>query len=493
MVRQPEPVWSPSALLQAALRRKAIIALTVVTVLGLAAAVTAISPRSYRSQAKVLVRLGRENVTLDPTATFGQAPVVAVPASRENDVNSVAELIKSREILEKVVVQVGPATILGDDSVDATSKAVVYKAVLHLARNLNVDVVKKTNVISVSYEAATPELAQSIVTRVVDVSLDQHLQLSRSAGAQGFLSEQAALLLKQLQKSEDNLRALKDKTGLASPEAQRQLLVTRIGRLEDDLQQTTSALAAATAELKAFQERLAAAPKMQVTGRTKGMPNGAADLMRSQLYALQIKELELKAKFPDTHPEIQLLRKQITAAEEILAKEDASRDQVTEGPGRVYEEAQVAVLKQEPAVVALKVRAETLRLQLAEERVALKVLNENVLAVSRLQRDTDLQEAQYRKYAENVEQARIDHALKQERISNLSLMQPATEELKPARPRPLINMGLGLVFAVLTSAGLVFALELREQSRKTPSTRRWPPSAADLAGLPEPAVNGHRS
>ncbi len=492
MVRQPEPVLSFHGMLGAVMRRKGIVAGTALAVLALAAAVTVFSPRSYRSQAKVLVRLGRENVTLDPTATFGQSPVIAVPASRENDVNSVAELIKSREILERVVAQVGPATILGDDSVDATSKAVLYNAVLHLARHLQVEVVKKTNVVAVSYEAATPELAQAVVTKVVDASLDQHLRLSRSAGTEGFLTEQAALLLKQLRQSEDDLRALKDKTGLAAPEVQRQLVVARIGRLEDDLQQTTSALAAATAELKAYQERLATAPKMQVTGRTKGMPNGAADLMRSQLYALQIKELELKAKFPDTHPEIQLLRKQITAAAEILAREDASRDQVTEGPGRVYDEAQVAILKQQPAVAALKAKAEALRTQLTEERHALKKLNEDTLAVARLQRDTDLQESQYRKYAENVEQARIDHALKQERISNLSLMQPATEELKPARPRPLINLGLGLVFAVLTSAGLVVALEMREQSRHRSGARRWPPSAADLSGLPEPAVNGYR-
>ena len=40
-------------------------------------------PRAYRSQAKLLIRLGRENVTLDPTATLGQPPVVVVPQSRE--------------------------------------------------------------------------------------------------------------------------------------------------------------------------------------------------------------------------------------------------------------------------------------------------------------------------------------------------------------------------------------------------------------------------
>src|SRR5437773_1976209 len=57
---------------------------------------TLLSPRAYRSQAKLFVRLGRENATLDPTASFGQPPVVAVPQSRENEINTAAEILKSR-------------------------------------------------------------------------------------------------------------------------------------------------------------------------------------------------------------------------------------------------------------------------------------------------------------------------------------------------------------------------------------------------------------
>src|SRR5207249_3151700 len=69
-------------------------------------------PRIYRSQAKLFVRLGRENSTLDPTATVGQAPVVAVPQSRENELNTVIEIINSRVLLEKVVDSMGTQAIL---------------------------------------------------------------------------------------------------------------------------------------------------------------------------------------------------------------------------------------------------------------------------------------------------------------------------------------------------------------------------------------------
>src|SRR6185369_7902508 len=64
------------------------------------------------SQSKLLLRLGRENVVLDPTATFGQT-AVSVPQSRENEINSALEVLKSRPLIEQVVDSVGPGAILG--------------------------------------------------------------------------------------------------------------------------------------------------------------------------------------------------------------------------------------------------------------------------------------------------------------------------------------------------------------------------------------------
>ena len=74
-----------------------------VTILGAAVAVTALSPRAYRSEAKLFVRLGRENSTVDPTATLGRDPIVAVPITRDSEIDSVVEILSSRVLLDKVI------------------------------------------------------------------------------------------------------------------------------------------------------------------------------------------------------------------------------------------------------------------------------------------------------------------------------------------------------------------------------------------------------
>src|SRR5664279_4609003 len=78
-------------------------------------------PKEYRSEGKLFLRLGRENATLDPTATLGQSPTVNVPSSRENEINSVVEILQSRVLFEKVVDGLGPKAILNFPDPNAVS------------------------------------------------------------------------------------------------------------------------------------------------------------------------------------------------------------------------------------------------------------------------------------------------------------------------------------------------------------------------------------
>jgi uncharacterized protein involved in exopolysaccharide biosynthesis len=462
MTRRVEPASFWYFLGRALLEHKGKVLGVFLLILGAGALAIWLWPRAYVSQAKLLVRLGRENVTLDPTATLGQASVVAVPPSRENDINSVIEVIHSRVLLEKVVDALGPGAIFGEEPPAADwahapgpdAKARRYRAVRQLERRLSVEAVKRSNVIAVSYEGPSAELAQAVVTKLVDLSLDYHLQLNRTPRAPQFLAEQASRMRKELARAEVELKDLKNRLGLVFPDGQRQALVTRIGRLEDEAQQTASALAAAEATVRLLKEKLAELPTTTVTGHTKGFPNQATDAMRALCYSLQVKRAELLAKYPAQNPEVQELTRQIAAAKEELAREEGSRDQVTTGPSRLYEETRLALLKEEPVVVGLKAKAEAVRVQLEKEREAFKAFNDSQLAVEQKQRVVSLHEALYRKYAENVEQAQIDQALTLERISNISIMQPATYELKPARPKLALSLALAFAAALLGSVAV---------------------------------------
>jgi uncharacterized protein involved in exopolysaccharide biosynthesis len=477
MLSPPGSTISRRQVCQTLFRHKKKMAAVFTVVMGLAVAVIVFMPRAYRSQGKLFVRLGRENATLDPTANFGQAPVVAVPTTRENDINSAVEILTSRFLIEKVVDAVGPAAILGRGSPlppDAVRPAVNeddenrLRAVAKMTRKLDVEAVKKSNIISINYDGPSPETAQAVVSRLIKSYLERYAHLHRTVGASRFMADQADRLRNQLERTGEELHALQKKTGLFAPEGQRQALVARLGQIEEAILRTNAEMVAAQAEVDTLRTRLAEMSRMQVISTTHGFPNQTAELIRGQMFTLKLKELEMRARQGGDHPDMRHLREQLHIAEEASRREEKDRDQVTTGPNKMYEEGDIMRFKQEVTLVSLKARAAELARQRAQEFAALETLNRQELTITRLKSDLELQTAQYRKYLESREQADVDQNLETEGISNISVVQPATRDADPVRPRPLIYLGVALVLAVLGSFGIAVLAENLDSSLKTP-------------------------
>ena len=71
---------------------------------------TFLATEIYLAEAKLMLRIGRENVSLDPTATTGQ--VISIGQSRDSEINSELQILNSRELAGKVVDALGPKSFL---------------------------------------------------------------------------------------------------------------------------------------------------------------------------------------------------------------------------------------------------------------------------------------------------------------------------------------------------------------------------------------------
>ena len=319
----------------------------------------------------------------------------------------------------------------------------------------------------VSYEAQSPELAQKVVSRLVEAYLAEHGRLNRTSGAHDFFAQQTGAMKTRLTEAEERLREFKNRTGMVSPDAERQLLAARISRLEEELAQNGAAVAAAEAKIRRYREALDATPKTGVVSQTAGTTDHGTDLMREQFYALQLQDQAAAVKYTEAHPLRRQLHEQTVAAQEILSKEGRSTTQVTTAPTKTREQAELAVAADEPALAALRAEGASRRAEVAELRNRLKTFNEDELTVARLQREVDLCAANYRKYSESLEQARIDQSLESQRISNISLAQPASLEAQPVRPKAAMNLLLGLVAGLSGAVGVAYAADARRRRPKT--------------------------
>jgi uncharacterized protein involved in exopolysaccharide biosynthesis len=328
-----------------------------------------------------------------------------------------------------------------------------------LAKNVAVEAAKKSNVVEVTYEGPSPANSQAVVAKLIDCYVGEHVQLNRPHGSHQFFTEQTRRLRDDLSRKERELRDLKNATGLASPSAQRQLLVARMGRLQDELLHAEASQAVAQAKVRELRAKLVSLPATEVSNETSGINDEGTDRMRDQFYTLQVRQKEYQAKYTDNHPKLQQIHDQVAKAKVILDREERNRKQVTKEPSRLHQQARMTLLAEEPALAALETQARELRKQLAGVRQELTALNENELRVAVLQREADLLETDYRKYSNSQEQARIDQQLDAQRMSNISIVQPASFEPRPVRPRVARNLLLGIFAGLLGALAIPLTLE----------------------------------
>jgi uncharacterized protein involved in exopolysaccharide biosynthesis/Mrp family chromosome partitioning ATPase len=430
--------------------------------------VTVTSSPIYRSEAKLLLKVGRESVTLDPTASTG--PVMHVAQSRLSEINSEIEILRGRDLVEQVVDSIGCDQLMmkseatgGNSALKQQIKSFLggpknilkkllgveplserEQVLLKVYDNLYVGADKDSNIIKISYTGKSPEMARQIVSKLIQLSLEKHIAAYRTPGSYEFFVEQTEHLKNELKMSEEKLKTLKNKVGINSIDQQQKNLLDRIQMLEIEKNTTESGLASSTAKVKSLEEAIAQTPEKTVLQETTGYPSSGADAMREELFKLQIEEQKLLKSFP----------------------EDST--QVTKGLSRSHEELSLALMTEKASRLALQEKLNSLDQQLETTQQQLAPLNEAAIQIAELTRDISTQEANLRKYSENLEQARIDDAMESQRISNVSIVQGATLPIQSIRPRRLLNLGMGFFLGAFGALLLAIVSELMDHTVKTP-------------------------
>lgn len=436
------------------------------------AVLTFLTPSIYRSEAMILVHLPREGVTLDPTVTTGH--VIPVVHYQESETSNELQVLKSQELVEKVVDKIGVGAFSEDSPRGVAEKTLEAKGfskdrsqiIASVMKSLKIEMLKGSNIIHLSYEGPKPKFNQDILAQLIDFYLEKHIAIHRRSGSYDFFSNQTDQLRSGLQKMEENLRRVKNRTGIASLEDQRRVLLSRISDLQKEMELTDSGAAASKAKILTMEKTLSDIPQKTVTGET-GI-NYGMDLMRAKLYDLKLREQDILSKYTEKSVPVQEIRRQIAEAEALIAKEEASRTQITKGPNEAYKQAEMAIITEKGTLSSLEAKSKALKGQLAYARDELKTLNDHEVQMSELQREINLQEASYRKYSQNLEQARVDQALETKKVSNISVVQPPTYPLRPVRPRKSLNLALGLILGVIGGIGLAFFSEHIDQRIRRP-------------------------
>jgi uncharacterized protein involved in exopolysaccharide biosynthesis len=246
--------------------------------------------------------------------------------------------------------------------------------------------------------------------------------------------------------------------GVASIEARRSTLETRLSTIELSRHSTIQQAAAAEARIKALQGHVEAMPERLHTS-TKTMPNSSVDALRSQLYALQVKLLDLESKYSEDHPLVASARDQVAEAKQMVDAEEGQRSEKTDSINVNHRTLKLDLAQAESQLAGLEAEMSELNGQREQALADLKQLNEFEVQLDELERNRTLARNNFFQYAEALEQARMDEALDSQRISNVNQAQAATLSEKPVSPSKLTVGALSLLLMFAGTTGLVVGCE----------------------------------
>ena len=270
-----------------------------------AAAVYFLYPPSYESQAKLLVRYVLERSGVDP----GEAEKASSGANTEADrvIGAEIEILTSWDLAVQVAQAIGPQRVLppAQDSLSRVVRAIGLKAIAaalwasategeaagSIASGLKVISSKGSNIILISYKNRDPQIATLVLQELLSRYFVKHLEVHRSAGAFDFVTQQTDQVRARLNQTEDALKSLKEKTGIASLKEGSVALTTEAAKTQEQLN-------AAEADL-AEQQALVSQKRRQQAQRLGERKN------------LEMKKPQSKAKVAGTQAKIEALKSRL--------------------------------------------------------------------------------------------------------------------------------------------------------------------------------------
>jgi uncharacterized protein involved in exopolysaccharide biosynthesis len=440
-------------------------------------------PRTYRSQAQVFLRLGRENIGLDPTATTGQT-VLTHQGDRKDEVASVINVIQSRGIIAQAVDRVGIDVVLSETKASASQGRGNWlssigaplqvasnwirqidpvspreRAIVYVEKRLRVNADRGSTLISISYDAKTPQTAQRICSAIVDIYQHEHMRIHRSEASRPFFEEQYNRLRKQLDDALEAVRLAKNEVGLSSVEQRRQTLEAHYDAVELARLGTQQKLAAAQARIADLEQQLANVPERLVESK-KSMPNSGADLLRQQLYLLQTNAMDLRARYSESHPLVQAVDMQIKEAQGVLAEQSSERMETTDSVNPIHRQLSLDLKQRQSEQAGLEANLVALNEQKSSVLSELRVVNDQDVQLDQLNRQVELARSNFMHYAQNMEEARLDKEMEAGQISNLSVVEAASLAEKPVKPSKLLVALATLILAATGAPALIVLSEV---------------------------------
>lgn len=453
-----------------------------------------ILPAEYQATTKFLV----EHQRVDPVVSPDKDQGVIRLDIPEEELNSEVELLQDGDVMRQVVLASGlheRRTWLSYLWIKGKEQTRIAKAVAALRKDLQISLVKKSDLISVTYTSSDPQLAVRVLQALDEAYLQKNLAVHHPPGEFQFFDQETENYKKNLADAEAQLKTFSEQDGGVSPQLARDMTLTKLSEFTGTLQQTYADIAATQRRIDALEKQSGETPQRLTTQLRAVDDAQVLQGLKTTLMTLELKRTELLTKYQPTYPLVQEVDKQITETRASIANEESKpvRDETTDrNPTYAWLNEELAKARADES--GLNARAAAIQATVARYKNQAHDLEAKGLLEQDLLRRIKTDEENYLLYQHKREEARMTDALDRKRILNVAIAeQPSLPSVPSNSPWTVVLMGALLATSV--SIGMAFTLEYTDPSFRTPSEVFSELNIPVLAAVPQKsngfAVNGN--
>lgn len=415
----------------------------------------------YVSEARITVPIGQESAV--PATTMTQPLNVFI--NRAEQIQTQIGVLYSRNLIEKTIDAFPEGYFEGDsappddfmervryevrENVRKVSKKISSllekvglttpmsdreRLVLNFARKLTAKRQRETDLIILSFEHPSPQVAQAFLTKFLEVYVREK-SISDSGVSVPFFAEQEAQLNAELATARVRLSDFRAEWGILDLDTQRDALLKEYTRLTGEININNAELVENEVTLENFLKDLGKASPESVMPMVMRNDMGMAEVLRN-LAQLRARESRLSTEMGENHPDRANITKEISRLQSHLSEEGKNM---------------------------LGNRVTVLRALLEELEEQRDVIHEGILtldAKSRemrtLESEVSVMERASAQYAEKRETSRVSAAMDAQQINAIRVIEPPNLAYEPSSPKKVRNIMLGLVLGVIAGLAYVF-------------------------------------
>jgi uncharacterized protein involved in exopolysaccharide biosynthesis len=451
-------------------RKRLIFGLFLVVALGISVAVVSV-PTSYEVAGKLVVSRERGDLLVSPGDLHNFNYLVTAPSIQDMAVH--AELLKNRSLIEAVVKQLG----LDRGGATSASEARLNSQVETILNGLTIQVVPNSNLIYVRYRTTDPVKGADIVNALLDQYRETYLHMRATPGVTQFFEEERDKLAAGLKKSENTLRAFRNKTALAAANTQVDAYSRRLAEAEYDAIDAEHDLKESQQRAAILKEELDRAPeRIQFSSTIRYNP--MIQTMQERLLALEMEEQQFLTLYTDTDRRVQDKRAEIEAQKQRLAEAQARgwvpQSEVTQLNNR-HRDLEVEYIAAILATQKNALRVESAKKIAAEMHERVRDLGVDDVRRDDLNREIQASSDAYLLYRKKAEEARLTAALDDNMITNVAIGEPASRQGAPVGPPKNLSLVFAIAVGLVSGVGGAFLREMfdhpLESERPTPGLR----------------------